>query len=134
LRDFYRARYYPRDNLAPETIDTDTDLRRLQNAQAVFPACRAAGLANAFEVGLFSRPVDVAGTVDPTKQVSDIVGALEKANIAVPDVLRGPTFGPPVVTALRQVIPLLRQSYNLPGPPTLDRALLHRIKQAVAQN
>jgi hypothetical protein len=132
LQNFLRAQYYPKDNLAPDTIATDADLRRLRNAQATFAACRAVGLANAFEVGVFSRPVDVGGTIDPMKNVSDIVVALEKANIPVPSALRGATFGPPVTAALRQVIPQLRQFYNLQGPAELDRPLYNRILRAGA--
>jgi hypothetical protein len=134
LRNFFKAQQYPRDNAAPETIDSDKNLRSLRNAQATFPACQAAGLASAFEVGVLSRPVDVAGTVDPMKNVSDIVVALEKANIAVPPALRNPTFGPPVAAALHDVIPKLRNTYNLPGPAELDRALYNRIIRAGAPN
>ena len=132
LQNFFKAQYYPRDNLAPDTIATDADLRRLRDAQATFAACRATGLANAFEVGVFSRPVDVGGAIDPMKNVSDIVVALEKANIAVPSTLRSTTFGPPVAAALRQVIPQLRQIYNLQGPAELDRPLYNRILRAGA--
>jgi hypothetical protein len=132
LQNFLRAQYYPKDNLAPDTIATDADLRRLRDAHATFAACRAVGLANAFEVGVFSRPVDVGGTIDPMKNVSDIVVALEKANIPVPSALRGATFGPPVTAALRQIIPQLRQFYNLQGPAELDRPLYNRILRAGA--
>jgi hypothetical protein len=134
LQNFFRAQYYPRDNLAPETVATDKDLRRLRNAQAIFPACRAVGLVSAFEVGLLSRPVDNNGTIDPMKRVADIVTALGKANIPAPAALNSPAFGPAVVGALRQVIPTLRQTYNLPGPAELDRALYFRIMQANAPN
>ena len=68
------------------------------------------------------------------KNVSDIVVALEKANIAVPPALRNPTFGPPVAAALHDVIPKLRNTYNLPGPAELDRALYNRIIRAGAPN
>lgn len=134
LQSFFKAQYYPRDGLAPETVATDKDLRRLQNAQGIFPTCRALGLANAFEVGVLSRPVTVGGAIDPMKNVSDIVVALEKANIPVPAALTSPTFGPPVAAALREVIPRLRTAYNLPGPAELDRALYHRIIRAGAPN
>ena len=134
LRNFYRAQQFPRDSSSPETVATDSNLRSLRNAQATIPSCQAAGLANAFEVGVLTRPVDVAGTIDPMKNVSDIVVALEKASIAVPAALRSPTFGPNVSAALREVIPKLRNAYNLSGPAELDRALYNRIIRAAAPN
>lgn len=134
LRDFFAAQFYPRDGLATDTVATDADLRRLRNAQAVIPSCQSTGIASSFEMGLFTRPVNVAGVVDPMKHVSDIVSALEKEAIAVPPVLRGSTFGPSVTTALRKVIPQLRAKYNLPASTDLDRALYNRIIRANAPN
>ena len=134
LRNFYRAQQFPRDSSPPETVATTANLRSLRIAQATIPSCQAAGLANAFEVGVLTRPVDVAGTIDPMKNVSDIVVALEKASIPVPAALRSRTFGPPVSAALREVIPKLRNAYNLSGPAELDRALYKSIIRAAAAN
>jgi hypothetical protein len=136
LQNFLKAQYYPRDNLAPNTVATDNDLRRLRSAQATFPSCRASGLANAFEVGVLSRPVDVAGTIDPMKNISDMFVGIGKANppVPIPGALRSTTFGPPVAAALHQIIPALRQSFTLPGPAELDRALYAKIMRAGAPN
>ncbi len=127
LREFYRGQLYPRDTAASDTVVTAADLNRLRNAQAVFPSCQAAGLRSGFEVGVFSRPVDVGGTVDPMKTAADIVRALEKNNLPVPQGLRATTFGPAVVAGMREAIPSLRAKFNLPGDPVLDRPLYNQI-------
>ena len=132
LREFYRAQLYPRDTNAPETVATAGDLNRLRNAQAVFPSCQAAGLRSGFEVGVFSRPVDVSGTINPMTAASDIVRALEKNNLPVPAGLRATTFSPSVVSAMREAIPSLRTKFNLPGDAVLDRQLYHQIIRAGA--
>jgi hypothetical protein len=132
LRQFYTARLYPKDTKAGETIATTTDLRELRDAQAVFPSCQAAGLANAFEVGLFSRPVNTTGGVDPMKTISLVADALTKESLPVPAQFQSATLTPAVVTSLRAAILDLRAKYGLPGNNTLDRALYNKIIRGAA--
>jgi hypothetical protein len=132
LKQFYAGRLYPRDSSAPETIANTNDLRQLRDAQAIFPSCRAAGLVNAFEVGVFSRPTNTTGAVDPMKIISLVGDALTKEGLAVPTQFQSATLTPAVVTSLRAVIPELRTKYNLPGDNSLDRALYNKIIRGAA--
>jgi hypothetical protein len=129
LRTFFQALYYPRDAAAPDTIGTDADLDRLRAAQSLFPSCKATGFANSFEVGLFARPVNSSGMVDPMKNVSSIASAL---NGTVPEGLRSPSFGPAVIDAIHQIVPQLRTKFSLPGPAAIDRPLYDKITRAGA--
>jgi hypothetical protein len=132
LRQFFEARYHPAAPPSPTTIANLQDLNSLRSAQSTFPSCPAAGFANAFEVGIFSRPANAEGTVDPMQAVTNIVIAVQKADIPVPDALRGTTFGPSVIAALRGVIPLLRSKYSLPDGRTIDRQLFNRMMREAA--
>jgi hypothetical protein len=132
LQQFYTARLYPRDSSAHDTIANTTELNQLRDAQAVFPSCKAAGLANAFEVGLFSRPVSASGTVDPMKFIGQVGDALTKEGLGVPTQFQSATLTPTVIDSLRQVIPQLRAKYNLPGDNSLDRALYNKIVRSGA--
>ena len=128
LQAFLKAnRYYPKDGSTPDKIAVDADLQRLRAAQAIFPSCTALGFASAFEVGVFARPINTTGALDPMKNVSDIATAAQKAGLTVPEALRAPIFGPPVVTALRDVIPQLRTKYSLSPGNSIDRPLYDRI-------
>jgi hypothetical protein len=132
LKEFFAARLYPRDASAPDTIVNTNELRQLRDSQAIFPSCRSAGLLNAYEVGLFSRPVSSTGGVDPMKVISQVGDALTSQGIVVPTQFQSATLTPAVVTSLRQVIPQLRTKYSLPGDAALDRALYNKIVRSAA--
>lgn len=131
LREFFEARFYPKQKSAgtADKITTLEDLQRVRHAAAIFPDCVSAKFANAFEVGLFSRPVDatgVGGQVDPMVRVSEFADALDKQGVPAPPALRGTTFGPEVMAALRSTIAGLRAKYGMTGKAEIDRQLYNR--------
>jgi hypothetical protein len=124
LQDFYRARYYPKPNSAPDRVNTDFDLRALRSGQRAFPDCATLGFGNAFEVGLFSSP-----TQTPMETISDVVNVLSQFNIAVPSALRASMFDASVLMALHSVIPPLRQRLGVTDTTSrvLDSTLYDKI-------
>jgi len=134
LKQFFIGQTAPRDSSANETVANTTDLRKLRDAQAVFPSCRAAGLTNAFEVGLFSRAVSTTGTVNPMTIIAQVGTALTNAGLAVPAQFQSANWSPAVADALHQVIPDLRTKLGLPDGSALDRALYIRIARSGSNN
>jgi len=132
LKQFFVARLYPKDSSAEDTIANTNELRQVRDAVAIFPSCRATGLANAFEVGVFSAPVNTTGAVNPMNTIKLVSGALTKEGLPVPTQFQSETLNADVIASLRQVIPQLRTKYNLPGSTSLDRALYNRIYRANA--
>lgn len=133
LQRFFAAQLYPKDNNAPDTVADLNQLHQLREAQAVFPSCKAAGLADAFEVGILSAPIDNAGTVNPMTTIKMIGDALVQQSIPVPAEFSAPSFSPAVMAAAHKVLPQLRAKYGLQGSsPILDRPLYNKIFRATA--